>query len=165
MKLLFYSLLITITVVACNNGKTEKQKTITDNAANSKIDTGKMTNFPGTTIYIELPKGFAWNETVTGFYKEDDGSVIKYDEFKTMRYSASMPVEETKGSLTKRQPITVSGYKGEIKTYQQSSTSVKLELSFGDNTFMEFVGGSYFSNNYQIGKDILAAFETLVYIK
>lgn len=41
-----------------------------------------MASFPGTAIYIQLPKGFVWNETAMGFYKEEDGSVIKYNEFK-----------------------------------------------------------------------------------
>ena len=161
MKQLFYSFLLIITVVACYNGKAEKKKTTADNIAISKVDTDKMANFPGTAIYIELPKGFVWNETAMGFYRDEDGSVIKYDEFKTMRYAANMPVEESAGSLTNRQPIIISGFKGELKTYQEGSTGIKLSLYFGDNTFMNFIEGSYFNSRVQTEKEILAAFKTI----
>ncbi len=165
MKQLLYSFLLTIIAIACNNGNAEKKKTAINNSAISKMDTGKMANFPGTRIYIELPKGFVWNETAIGFYRDEDGSIIKYDEFKTMRYAANMPVEESVGSLTNRQPIIISGFNGELKTYQQGSTGIKLSLSFGDNTFMKFIEGSYFSHREQTRKDILASFETVVYKK
>ncbi len=156
MKLFICLLLITITVVACNNGKVKKQENSTDTVAISKI-----ANFPGTIIYIELPKGFAWDETALGFYRDEDGSVIRYDEFKTKQYAANMPVEERIGSLTNRQPITVSGYKGEIKTYQVGNTSVKIELSFGDDTFMEFIEATYFTSQEQTEKDILSSLKTI----
>ena len=161
MKLLFYSFLISIASVSCNNGKAEKHQSPSEKIPVSMKDTGKLTNFPGTFIYIQLPKGFIWNETAVGFLKEEDGSVIKCDKFKKMRYEANMPVEETMGSLVNRQPITINGYKGEIKTYEQGSTSIKLDLSFGDNSFMEFIEAAYFSHREQIGNDILAALKTI----
>lgn len=161
MKLIFYSFLIVHTTFACNNGKVEKQKPVADRIAVSKKDTSKLSNFPGTSIYIHLPKGFAWNETAMGFYKEEDGSEIKYDEFKTMRYAANMPVDESMGSLTKQQPITISGYKGEIKTYGDGQTFTKFVLSFGDETSMEFIEATYFSHREQTGNDILAALKTI----
>ncbi len=161
MKLLFYSFLISIATIACNNGKAEKQETISDKIAVSQNDTGKLANFPGTPVYIQLPKGFVWNETAMGFYKEEDGSKINYDEFKKIRYAANMPVEETMGSLTNQQPLMISGYKGELKTYQPGSTGILLELSFGDNTFKEFIEAKYFSHREQTGKDILTALKNI----
>ena len=161
MKTVFYSFLIVLTVVACNNGKAEKQQPGTATIKANKIDTAKLANIPGTSVYIQLPEGFVWNETAMGFYKEEDGSLIKYDEFKKMRYAANMPVEEAIGSLINRQPIAISGYKGEIKIYEEGSTGIKLELSFGDNSFMEFIEATYFSNQEQTGKDILAALKTI----
>jgi hypothetical protein len=151
MKQLFYTFLLTITVIACSNGKAEK----------NKIAIGELAKFPGTAIYIELPKGFAWNETAMGFYRDEDGSVIKYDEFKTMRYAANMRQEETIGTLINHQPIIVSGYKGEIKTYEEWSSHFKLVLSFGDSTFMKFIEASYFTKKEQSGKDVLAALKTI----
>ncbi len=161
MKTVIYFFLTVATVVACNNGKVEKQQPGTNNIARSKNDTARLSNFPGTSIYIQLPNGFAWNETAMSFYKEEDGSVIKYDEFKTMRFAANMPVEEMFGSPTNRQPITVSGYKGEIKTYQQGSTGIVLELSFGDDTFMKFIEASYFSHQKETEKDVLNALKSI----
>jgi hypothetical protein len=161
MKLLFYSFLISMAAVACNNGKAEKNQTPSEIIPASMKDTGKLTNFPGTYVYITLPEGFIWNETAMGFLKEEDGSVIKCDKFKKMRYEANMPIEETMGSLVNQQPITINGYKGEIKTYEQGSTSIKLDLSFGDNSFMEFIEATYFSHREQTGKDILAALKTI----
>lgn len=161
MKQLFYSFLIVLTAMACKNGKAEKQQSGTDIITASNTDTAKLANFPGTSVYLQLPEGFVWNETAMGFYKEEDGSEIKYDEFKKMRYAAKMPVEETMGSLTNQQPITISGYTGEIKTYQIGSTGIKLELSFGDNAFMEFIEASYFSHQEQTGKEILGALKSI----
>jgi hypothetical protein len=161
MKQFFYSFLISIASVSCNNGKTEKHQSLSEKTPVSMKDTGKPSNFPGTSIYIQLPKGFTWNETAMGFLKEEDGSVIKCDKFKKMRYEANMPVEETMGSLVNQQPITINGYKGEIKTYEQGSTSIKLDLSFGDNSFMEFIEATYFAHREQTGKEILAAFKTI----
>lgn len=132
-----------------------------NNKTESKADTARMASFPGTAIYIQLPKGFVWNETAMGFYKEEDGSVIKYNEFKKMRYAANMSAEETMGSLINQQPITINGYKGVIKTYQQGSTGIQLDLSFGDASFMEFVEATYFSHQEQTAKDILAALKTI----
>ncbi len=160
MKLLFYTLLITLTIVSCNNGKVEKQNTISDTIATSKTDTGTVANFPGTAIYIELPKGFVWDETAMGFYRKEDGSVIRYNEFKTLRYAANMPVDDRMGSLTNQQPISVSGYKGEMKTYQLSNTGVKLELSFGDDT-LKFIESTYSTIREQTENEILAALKTL----
>lgn len=162
MKLLFYSFLISIAALACNNGKEEKQQTISDKITVSQIDTGKLANFPGTPVYIQLPKGFVWNETAMGFYKEEDGSKINYDEFKKMRYAANMPVEETMGSLTKQQLIIIEDYKGEIKTYEQDSTGTKLVLSFSDNTEMHFIEATWFSHQEQTGKEILAALKSIL---
>ena len=161
MKLLFYLFLIALTVVACNNGKAEKQPTTGDNIAAGKIDTTKMANFPGTAVYIQLPNGFEWNETAMGFYKEEDGSEIKYDESKKIRYAANMPVEETMGSLVNQQSLTIDGYKGGVKTYQDGRTFTRLSLVFGDSTFVEFIEASYFSHREQTGKDILAALKTI----
>ena len=53
------------------------------------------------------------------------------------------------------------GYTGEIKTYQIGSTGIKLELSFGDNAFMEFIEASYFSHQEQTGKEILGALKSI----
>jgi len=161
MKQFFYSFFISMAAVACNNGKAEKNQFLSEKIPVRMNDTGKLSNFPGTSIYIQLPKGFTWNETAMGFLKEEDGSVIKCDKFKKMRYEANMPVEETMGSLVNQQPITINGYKGEIKTYEQGSTSIKLDLSFGDNSFMEFIEATYFSHREQIGNDILAALKTI----
>ena len=78
-----------------------------------------------------------------------------------MRYAANMPVEESIGSLTNRQPITISGYNGEIKTYQLSSTGFKIALSFGAATFTEFIEATYFTSQEQTEKDILSALKTI----
>ena len=78
-----------------------------------------------------------------------------------MRYAANMSAEETMGSLINQQPITIYGYKGLIKTYQQGSTGIQLDLSFGDASFMEFVEATYFSHQEQTAKDILAALKTI----
>ncbi len=138
-----------------------KSKKNTAGIAANKNDTARLTNFPKTDIYIQLPAGFTWDETASGFYRDKDGSVIRYDEFKTMRYAANMPVEESIGSLTNRQPITISGYNGEIKTYQLSSTGFKIELSFGAATFTEFIEATYFTSQEQTEKDILSALKTI----
>jgi hypothetical protein len=160
MKILFYTFLLAGIILACKNSKAEKQSD-GNNKTESKADTARMASFPGTAIYIQLPKGFVWNETAMGFYKEEDGSVIKYNEFKKMRYAANMSAEETMGSLINQQPITINGYKGVIKTYQQGSTGIQLDLSFGDASFMEFVEATYFSHQEQTAKDILAALKTI----
>lgn len=149
MKFLFCLLLSMKIITGCKDSKAEQQYA------------AALTNFPGTDIYIQLPKGFVWNETAMGFYKEADGSTIKHDEFKTMRYAAKIPVEETMGSLTTQQPIMISGYQGELKTYLQGSTGIQLELSFGSTAFMEFIEATYFSLPEQTGKDILAALKTI----
>jgi hypothetical protein len=161
MNLLLCTILAALTALACKNGKAEQKQTGTDTTAISKKDTVKLANFPGTAVYIQLPNGFAWSDPAMGFYKEEDGSVIKHDAFKTMRYAAKMPVGETMGSLTNKQPIMISGYKGELKTFLQGSTGIQLELSFGDNTFMEFIEATYFSHREQTGKDILSALKTI----
>lgn len=161
MNLLLCTILAALTALACKNGKVEQKKTSTDAITLSKKDTTNLANFPSTSIYIQLPKGFAWSDPAIGFYKEEDGSVIKHDAFKTMRYAANMPVEETMGSLTNQQPLMISGYKGELKTYQQGSTGILQELSFGDNTFKEFIEATYFSHQEQTGKDILTAMKTI----
>lgn len=161
MKSVFYLFLIVLTIVACNNGKAEKQQAGADTISGSKNDTTRVVNFPGSSVYIQLPEGFVWNEIAMGFVKEEDGSIIKYDEFKKMRYAANMPVEETMGKLTNQQPVIINGYKGEIKTYEEGSTSIKLALSFGDNSFKEFIEASYFSNREQTGKGIAAALKTI----
>jgi len=161
MKILLFSILASISGFACNNGMTEKQVPGTVTIASNNTDTTKLDNFPGTSVYIQLPDSFSWSETAMGFYKEGDGSVLKHDAFKTMRYAAKMPVGETMGTLTKKEPITISGYKGKLKTYVIGSTGIQLELTFGDNTFMEFIEATYFSYREQTGKDILSALKTI----
>ena len=153
MKIFLSLFLLMITITGCKDSKSEKQHTT------------EFTNFPGTDIYIQLPKGFAWNETAMGFYKDEVGSIIKYDEFKTMRYAANMPVEESMGTIIKQEPINVSRYKGEIKTYQDGSTGIKLVLSFGDSTFMKFIEATYFTKQEQSGKEVLAALKTIEFKK
>ena len=149
IKFLFCLLLSMTIITGCKDSKAEQQKS------------AELTKFPGTDLYIQLPKGFVWNETAGGFVKDEDGSVISYDEFKTMRYAANMPVEETMGTLISQQPITVSGYKGEVKTYEEWSSHFKLVLSFGDDTFMKFIVATYFTKKEQSGKDVLAALKTI----
>jgi hypothetical protein len=161
MKILLYPILASITGIACNNGRTEKQVPGTITIASNNPDTTKLDNFPGTSVYIQLPDSFSWSETAMGFYKEGDGSVLKHDVFKTMRYAAKMPVGETMGTLTKKEPITISGYKGELKTYVLGSTGIQMELSFGDNTFMEFIEATCFSYREKTEKDILTALNSI----
>jgi hypothetical protein len=160
MKLLFYFFFIAVSIASCNNGKGEQQNAIIDTIATSKTDTGTIASFPGSAIYIKLPKGFVWDETAMGFYRDADGSVIRYDEFKTIRHAANMPVDDRMGSLTNRQPVTVSGYKGEMKTYQLSNTGFKLELSFGDDT-LRFIESTYFTVREETETEILAALKTI----
>lgn len=161
MKIILFSLLAAITVFACNNGRSEKPLPGALTIASGKTDTSGLVHFPGTSVYIQLPDSFSWNESAMGFYKEEDGSILKHDAFKTMRYAAKMPVGETMGTLTKKEPITISGYNGELKTYKQGSTGIQLELSLGDNTFMEFFEATYFSYREKTERDILYALKTI----
>lgn len=162
MKFIFCFLPAMISIAGCKDSRAEQQPgsgaTVSENK-NNFADTAA--NFPGTTIYIQLPDGFLWNETAMGFYKEEDGSVIKYDEFKTMRYAAKMPVKETMGSFVQKELITISGYKGALTTYQDGQNLTRLQLSFGDDTFKKFIEATYFSTREQTGKEIVTALRNI----
>lgn len=149
MKTLIYLLIAMTTITSCKERKAEKEPDI------------QYTNFPGTDIYIQLPKGFAWLESAMGFVKDEDGSVINYDEFKTIQSKANMPVEETVATFIKERPVIISGNKGKIKTYQLGSTGIQLELSFTNGEFMEYIAASYFSNRVETGKEIEVALENI----
>jgi hypothetical protein len=161
MKRSFNILSIALVAFACNTGKADVSSQKHNQQQANKTDTTRPVNFPGTNIYIKLPNGYQWSDAATGFYREEDGGIIKYDEFKTMRYAAQMPVEETGNAPVKQQAVTISGYSGIIKMYENGSTGKKLILSFGDNTFMDFIEGSCFTRNKEAEKEILEALQSI----
>lgn len=157
LPIIFFSLFI---IAGCLQSKSQKELLNKNNTA-----TDKLSNFPGTGIYILLPDGFIYNETAGGFVKDADGSVIKYDAFKKLRYDGNMPMDVNQGTVIKEESINISGYNGKIITHKEGETNFRYELSFGDDTFMEFIEATYFSRREQTGKYILAALETIVYKK
>ncbi|MEN9550034.1 MAG: hypothetical protein RIR12_2625 [Bacteroidota bacterium] len=161
MKRNYNILTIALIAFACNAGKADHSSKKNAQQQVNKTDTTRLVNFPKTHIYIKLPNGYQWSDAATGFYRDADGGIIKYDEFKTMRYAAQMPVEETGNTLVNQKAVTISGYSGIIKTYENGSTGKKLILSFGDNTFMDFIEASYFTNSTAAEEEILKALQTI----
>lgn len=161
MKRCINILSIVIIAFACNSGKADVSSKKYNPLQANKTDTTRSVNFPGTNIYIKLPNGYQWSDRVIGFYRNEDGGIIKYDEFKTKRYAAQMPVEETENAPVNQQTVTISGYSGIIKTYENGSTGKKLILSFGDNTFMDFIEGSCFTRSKEAEKEILEALQSI----
>lgn len=161
MNIKLLPLLLSIFIIgSCQESKSQKEP-------NGKTNTltDKHSNFPGTGIYILLPEGFAYNTTASGFVKDADGSVLKYDEFKKLRYDAKMPLEEKDKNILQEQKVNISGYEGKIITYKEGETFIHYELSFGNESFREFIEAVIFPKNKETGKDILTALTTIVYQK
>lgn len=161
MKLLYSFLLLLVATSSCKNSSAGKQTPGTVATENKKTVEEPYTNFPGTAIYIQLPKGFAWNETAMGFVNDATGAVIKIDEFKKLRHKNGMPMQET-DPVVSEQAVTISGYAGTIQTYANGSTGVRAVLSFGNSEGMEFIEATYFTKNKETAKEIIAALQTVM---
>jgi hypothetical protein len=156
IKLISSLLVLLIAGPTCKNSQADTSPSETKNSRAQQY-----TNFPGTAVYIQLPNGFAWNETAMGFVNDENGAAINYDAFRKLRHNSGMPVVEI-APASKEQTVTISGNAGTIKTFADGSTGARLLLSFGRPDSMEFIEATFFTKNKETAGEIMAALQSVM---